>query len=232
MDKVSGPAEYISFNEVKAAIASTKSAKAAGPSGVVAEMLKASGSVGVQWMTDLFNKIVQEGKMPSEWRKSWMIRKYKGKGDALECGSYRGIKLLDHVMKVLERVIEKRVRGKVSISDMQFGFRSGRGTTDAIFIVRQIQERFLEKKRDLWVAFVDLEKAFDRVPREVVWWALRCLGVEEWLVTVIIAMYEGVTTAVKMKEGESDGFEVKVGVHQGSVLSRLLFIIALEALTS
>ena len=76
---------------MKAAIASTKSAKAAGPSGVVAEMLKASGSVGVQWVTDLSNKIVQEGKILSEWRKSWMIRKYKGKGDALECGSYRGL---------------------------------------------------------------------------------------------------------------------------------------------
>ena len=56
VDKVSGPAEYISFNEVKAAIASTKSAKAAGPSGVVAEMLKASRAVGVQWVTDLLNK--------------------------------------------------------------------------------------------------------------------------------------------------------------------------------
>ena len=83
MDKVSGPAEYISCNEVKAAIASTKSAKAAGPSGVVAEMLKASGAVGIQWVTDLFNKIVQKGKIPSEWRKRWMVREYKGKGDAL-----------------------------------------------------------------------------------------------------------------------------------------------------
>src|SRR5664279_2965056 len=73
----------------------------------------------------------------------------------------------------------------------------------------------------LWMAFVDLEKAFDRVPREVVWWALRSLGVDEWLVNVIRAMYEGVTTAVKMKDGESDGFEVKVGLHQGSVLSPL-----------
>lgn len=81
------------------------------------------------------------------------------------------------------------------------------------------------------MAFVDLEKAFDRVPREVVWWALRRLGVEEWLVTVIRSMYEGVSTAVKTKDGESDGFEVKVGVHQGSVLSPLLFIIVLEALS-
>jgi len=57
---------------------------------------------------------------------------------------------------------------------------------------------------------------------------LRRLGVEEWLVTVVIAMYEGATTAVKLNDGESDGFEVKVGVHQGSVLSPL-FIIVLEA---
>ena len=60
---------------------------------------------------------------------------------------------------------------------------------------------------------------FDRVPREVVWWALRHLGVEEWLVTVVRAMYEGVTTAVKIKDGESNGSEVKVGVHQSSLLS-------------
>jgi len=233
VDKVSGPAEIISCCEVKSAIAKTKLAKAAGPSGVVAEMLKASGEVGIQWVTDLCNKIVQEGKLPNDWKKSWMVKVYKGKGDALECGSYRGIKLLDHVMKVLERVIENRVRSKVCINDMQFGFRSGRGTTDAIFIVRQIQERFLEKKRDLWMAFVDLEKAFDRVPREVVWWALRLLGVEEWLVNVIRAMYEGVVTSVRMKDGDrdSDAFEVKVGLHQGSVLSPLLFIIVMEALS-
>ena len=231
VDKVSGPAEIIAYDEVKAAIFRVKSGKAAGPSGVVAEFLKASGDVGAKWVTNLCNSIVQEGKIPSDWKKSWMVNVYKGKGDALECGSYRGIKLLDHVMKVLERVIEKKVRNKVVISDMQFGFRPGKGTTDAIFIVRQIQERYLEKKKNLWIGFVDLEKAFDRVPRNVVWWALRRLGVEEWLITVIRAMYEGVTTAVRTKYGESDSFEVKVGVHQGSVLSPLLFIIVLEALS-
>ena len=56
----------------------------------------------------------------------------------MECGSYRGIKLLDQVMTIFERIIEKKVRERVQIDDVQFGFRGGRKTTDAIFIVRQI----------------------------------------------------------------------------------------------
>ena len=80
-------------------------------------------------------------------------------------------------MKVMERVLERRLRMKVNIDDMQFGFMSGKGTVDAIFIVRQLQEKFMEKRKDLFYAFVDLEKAFDRVPRDVVRWALRQLGV-------------------------------------------------------
>jgi hypothetical protein len=230
-NEVSGPSEDITIYEVKTAIGKMKNDKAAGPSGVVAEMMKAAGDVGIRWMTDLFNVIVREGNIPDDWCKSWMVSIYKGKGDALECGSYRGIKLLEHMMKVLERVIEVKVRRKVEIDDMQFGFSPGKGTTDAIFIVRQIQEKYLAAKKDLWMAFVDLEKAFDRVPREVLWWALRELGVEEWIVTVIKAMYAGASTAVKLKNGESKPIDVRVGVHQGSVLSPLLFIIVLEALS-
>ena len=67
---------------------------------------------------------------------------------------------------------------------------SGKGTADVIFIVRQLQEKFIEKRKDLFYAFVDLEKAFDRVPRDVVRWALRQLGIEEWLVQTVMVMYE------------------------------------------
>jgi len=64
---------------------------------------------------------------------------YKGKGDPVECGSYRGIKLLEHATKVVERISEHRIQQEIDIDDMQFGFMKGTETTDAIFIVRQMQ---------------------------------------------------------------------------------------------
>ena len=100
-----------------------------------------------------------------------------------------GLKLLDHAMKGIERVIEKIIRERISIDDMQFGFMPGRGTTDAIFILRQLQEKHLAKNKKLYFAFVDLEKAFDRVPRKVIWWAMRKLGIEEWIVRFVQAGY-------------------------------------------
>jgi len=204
--------------------------KAAGPSGVVADMLKAAGEAGTRWITNVCNSVVREGRIPEDWCKSWMVNVYKGK-DALECGSYRGIRLLEHTLKILERVVEVRVRRIVKIDDLQFGFMAGKGTTDAICIVRQLQEKLLAKKKDLWMAFVDLEKTFDRVPREVVWWALRKLGVNELLMSVIKAMYADMSTMVRLSGRVSEGLNVKVGVHQGSVLSPLLFIIVMEALS-
>src|SRR6476469_9571714 len=94
-----------------------------------------------------------------KWTRSWITSVYIGKGDALECSSYRGIKLLEHAIKVFECVIERRLRSTVEIDKMQFGFRPGRGTIDAIFVVRQLQEKYREKKKDLWMAFADIEKA-------------------------------------------------------------------------
>ena len=97
--------------------------------------MKASGGFGTRWMTDLINSIVKECCIHDDWRKSILVPVHKGKGDPLVCGSYRAIKLLEQPMKVLERVLEKRIRWQVSISNVQFGFMPGKGTTDAIFIM-------------------------------------------------------------------------------------------------
>ena len=228
---VEGPAVPVTEEMISKAIGKMKFGKAAGPSGIVAEMLKSAGDTGVAIMRNLVESIIREGRIPTDWEESHIVSLYKGKGEALDRGNYRGLKLLDQAMKVLERVVDKLIRERVSIDEMQFGFMPGRGTTDAIFIVRQMQEKYLTANKTLYMAFIDLEKAFDRVPREVIWWSLRKLGVDEWLVRLVQSMYANVHSRARVGSGYSDVFPVKVGVHQGSVLSPLLFIIVLEALS-
>ncbi|KAI8481620.1 hypothetical protein Bbelb_406210 [Branchiostoma belcheri] len=194
-------------------------------------MLQAGAEFMADQIASLTNAIIKEERIPNDWNLSYIINCYKGKGDPLERGNYRGLKLLDQVLKVVERVLEPMIREQVHIDSMQFGFTPGRGTTDAIFILRQLQEKFLSKRKDLYFMFVDLEKAFDRVPREVLWWAMRKLGVQEWLVRVVQSMYCHARSSVRINGSYSSEFDVRVGVHQGSVLSPLLFIIVMEALS-
>ena len=156
---------------------------------------------------------------------------YKGKGGALDRGNYCGLKLTEQVMKVLERIVDGLIRQVVSIEDSQFGFVLGRGTTDAIFVIGQLQEKYLAANKRLYMAFVDLEKAFDQVPRKIIWWALRKLGVDEWIVCLVQGKYSNAQIHVHVGEMYTEDFEVKAGVHQGSVLSPLLFIIVLETLS-
>ena len=153
---------------VKKAISQMKARKAPGPSGIVVEMIRAAGDMGASRIRGLAAAIIRDGKVPSDWEQSFIVYLYKGKGDALEGGNYRGLKLTKQVMKVLEMIVDGLIRQLVSIDDSQFGFVPGRGTTDTIFVVRQLQEKYLAANKRLYIDFVDLEKAFDRVPRKVV----------------------------------------------------------------
>ena len=113
---------------------------------------------------------------------------------------------------------------------MPFGFMLERGTTDAVFIARQLQEKFLDKNNNLYIALIDLEKALDRVPHKVLWWAVHVVGAPEWIV-IVQAMCSGAKSKFRVNGSYRDEFQVKVGVQQGSVLSPLLIIIVLEALS-
>ena len=120
----------------------------------------------------------------------------------------------------MERIVDGMIREMIAIDEMQFAFVPGRGTTDAIFIIRQLQEKFLSRKDlndknlTLFFAFVDLEKAFDRVPRKVLWWAMRKVGVEEWIVRLVQAMYNNARSRVRVGSEYSEEFEVGVGVRE------------------
>ena len=138
-----------------------------------------------------------------------MITIYKDKGDSLQCKNFRGIKLLEVGLKELEKVMDKRLRKVVTIE----------GTIDAM-------------QGELFVASLDLEKAYDRVPRELVYWCIRKRGILEKLVRIVTASYENLITSVRIPFDDTEEFEIKVGLHQGSALSPLLFILVLDTLTS
>jgi hypothetical protein len=231
-DRVEGVVEDISTEEVEEAVKGMRKGKAGGASEVCSEFFLYSGEVGVEVLKTICNRILNGEGIPQDWKESVLIPLYKGKGDVRECGSYRGVKLLEHGLKVLERILDKRLRQRIKVDEMQFGFMPGKGTTDAIFILRQVQEKFLSKKKSLYFCFVDLEKAFDRVPRSMIEFALRKKGIEEKLVRAVMRLFEGARTRVRVESELSDAFEVKVGVHQGSVLSPLLFVTVMDVVSA
>ena len=162
-----GPPLYITEKMTSKTIAKMKTGKAAGPSGIAIELIRSAGKEIIKFITNLADRIIKEGCIPSDWNLSYIVSLYNGKGDALSRDSYRGLKFLDQVMKIIERVLDSVIRSQVDIDSMQFEFMPGRGTTDAIFILRQLQEKHLGKHKPLYFDFVALEKAFDRVPRKV-----------------------------------------------------------------
>ena len=173
------------------------------------------------------NEVMNRG-MPSSWRYSEISPIYKGKGSVLECGNYRGIKLMSHTITLWERIIENRIREIVELGNIQFGFRKEMSTTEPIFALRILQEKYQERKKDLHMVFVDLEKAYDRV----IWWALRKKNIPEAYITIIQDMYKATKTRVKTRCGLTQYFDIEVGLHQGSTLSQLLFIIIMDVLAS
>ena len=169
-------------------------------------------------------------RMPEEWRRSVLIPMYKNKGDAQCCRNYKRIKIMKHTIK-WERIIEARLRDSVEISKQQYGFMPGKGTTDAMFALRMLMEKYREGQRELHCVFVELEKAYDRVPREELWYCMRKSGIAEKYVRLVQNMYEGSETVLRCSVETTESFKVKVGLHQRSALSPFLFALTMDRLT-
>ncbi|KAK3531933.1 hypothetical protein QTP86_001271 [Hemibagrus guttatus] len=208
-----------------------KSGKAVGPDDIPGEVWKCLGEAAVEFLTSLFNRVLESERMPEEWRRSVLVPIFKNKGDVQSCSNYRGIKSMSHTMKLWERVVEARLRKVVEICEQQYGFMPRKSTTDAIFALRILMEKYRDGQRELHCVFVDLEKAYDRVPREELWYCMRKSGVAEKYVRVVQDMYERSRTVVRCAVGQTEEFKVEVRLHQGSALSPFLFAIVMDQLS-
>jgi len=148
-----------------------------------------------------------------------------------ECANYRPIRLLCHSMKIFERVLDARLRRIITTTPNQCGFVRRSGTSDAIHAVRILFERHREKNLTVHAAFLDLEKAFDRMPQDLIWHALRSHGVPETYVRWVKMLHNNTTSVVRTPVGTSPPFPIRVGVYQGSAVSPLLFILCINTAT-
>ena len=130
----------------------------------------------------------------------------------MSCGSYRRVKLLEDAMKIVEKVLERQMLTPINLNKMRFGFMPTKAKADVIFIVRRMQEEY-QKKDKMYMCFVDMEKAFDRMPRKVMEWAMRKKGLSEVMVRAVMSLYDGAKTRVRVGSAYSKEFEVEVCVH-------------------
>ncbi|CAK1594622.1 unnamed protein product, partial [Parnassius mnemosyne] len=221
----------ISVDEIMKAMKSMKAGKAAGYDRVSLEMLRAGEGVVTGLLHTLFNLYWELKRVPEDWCKAVIVSIYKGKGSQQDCKNYRGISLLSIVGKLYAKVLIERVMEETDgkIWDVQAGFRKGMGCTDQVFSMRMIAEKFLAKNQKVFCAFMDLEKAYDRVDRNVLWQTLNSFGLSAGLIQALRSLYRDSSACVRINGVYSDWFGIHKGVRQGCVASPWLFNLFMDS---
>ena len=223
--------EAITLEEVTKAVRKLKSGKAAGKDGIRGEWLrlKAAGISGELWLHRICQKSWESGLIPTDWDLATIVPLFK-KGDSKVVTNYRGISLLSIPGKIYSRVLQKRVQMCTDgyLQEEQAGFRNGRSTSDQLFVVRMLLDKARDKNRNLYLAFVDLETAYDRVPRELMWETLSKYGVCEKLLLAIKSLYRDSQNSVRVGEKFSSTFQTHTGLRQGCNLSPTLFLVFMD----
>ena len=152
------------------------------------------------------------------------------KGNLQQCQNYPTISLISHPSKVMLKVILNRLKPQAEkiIAEEQAGFRAGRSTTEQIFNLRILCEKYLWHQQDLCHVFIDFKKAFDRVWHAALWATVKKYNISTNLIEVIKNLYNKATSAVLFNSSIGDWFRTTVGVRQGCPLSSTLFNIFLE----
>jgi len=172
--------ENILKSEIELAIKSMRNGKATGNDKISKEMIEACEDLGTEKILDLANSIYNSGVIPNQMKESVFITIPK-KGDLLNCSNYRLISLMSHVTKIILRVLMNRIKKKIhaEVSWSQFGFRKCKGTRNAVFVMRMLAERSIEMQKNLYIVFIDYEKAFDRVKHHEIMKDLEQIGIDQ-----------------------------------------------------
>ena len=211
--------------ELRKAIDGLTCGKAPGKDGIPPEVLKSGKLALLRHLHELLCLCWEKGHVPQDMRDANIITLYKNKGDRSDCNNYRGISLLSVVGKVFARVVLTRLQSLASrvYPESQCGFRSGRSTVDMIFSLRQLQEKCREQQKPLYIAFIDLTKAFDLVSRGGLFSLLQKIGCPPKLLQMVTSFHEDMQSTVCFNGGTSEAFPVSSGVKQGCVLAPTLF---------
>lgn len=213
------------LQELSKAIDMLPSGKAPGSDGIPPDVIKSGKSALLQPLYDLLCLCWKEGAVPQDMRDASIVTLYKNKGDRSDCNNYRGISLLSIVGKVFARILLTRLQTLAArvYPESQCGFRAGRSTTDMIFSVRQLQEKCREQGQPLYLAFIDLTKAFDLVSRKGLFRLLEKIGCPPQLRSMVVSFHENTSSTVMYDGSCSEPFSITSGVKQGCVLAPTLF---------
>lgn len=225
----------ISRAEISKCVKKLKTGKAAGNDEIPYEFYKEGGNGIIEGMHGLFKNVWSEERVPRKWNESRVTLLHKGGHKSKkELKNYRPITLTDTISKVFCGVLNERLKGifernKV-MGEEQNGFRMDRRGEDNMFVVREVIENMKKSGRKGYFAFLDIEKAYDRVNRYKMCKILETVGVSEKIVNIIKSMYENTRARYSMGDIETDWVESKRGVRQGCGLSPLLFGLYTEEL--
>lgn len=223
----------ISIVEVQKAIKRLKRNKTSGIDLLINEYFISCCDILASHIVDLFNAVLNTGRFPRSWSKGVIVPVFK-KNDPDDVRNYRGITLVSCLGKLFTSVLNQRISTWAEsydiLSDAQFGFRHGRSTTDAIFVLNAIINKILSDKQRLYCAFIDMRRAFDSVYLNAAWLKLYGLGIEGKCLRVIRDMYSQVKNCVKHCDSYSEFFDCAVGLKQGEILSPIIFALFLEDL--
>ena len=215
------------MEELSKAIDRLSCRKALGSDGIPSEVLRSRKPALLQQLHDLLCQCWEQGHIPQDMLDDNIVTLYKNKGERSDCNNYRGISLLSIIGKAFARVALACLQTLAShvYPESQCGFRSGRSTVDMIFSIRQLQEKCQEQQMPLYIAFIDLTKAFDLVSRSGLFKLLRKIGCPPHPLAVISSFHENMHSTVNYNGSTSEAFKVSSGVKQGCVLAPTLFSI-------